>query len=134
MFERRYDLGLLLIRLATGTAFFFHGTQKLFGWFGGGGLLPFASYLEQLGLPFPSLSAGLAAVSEVAGALVLLSGRSFAVLLPLLATMGVATVCSARNGFDVQHGGVEYPLVLALLITALILTGPGAYVARRQGP
>ena len=32
------SIGLLLIRLVIGLSFMAHGTQKLFGWFGGHGL------------------------------------------------------------------------------------------------
>ena len=32
------DLGLLMLRVGVGASCFSHGTQKLFGWFGGGGV------------------------------------------------------------------------------------------------
>src|SRR5438876_149576 len=34
----RMNIGLLLLRLVVGLALAAHGSQKLFGWFGGGGL------------------------------------------------------------------------------------------------
>lgn len=136
-YTSRADLGLLLVRSSLAAAFFFHGTQKLFGWFGGdGGLAGFAAYLAQLGAPLPSVSAALAATSEVAGALVLLTGRGFVALAPLAFTMLVAAATSVRNGYDVTRGGAEYPLTLLALLVALLLTGPGGLVlwasARRR--
>ena len=43
-------LGRLLLRLSVGGFFVGHGTQKLFGWFGGHGLDATAAGFEQLGL------------------------------------------------------------------------------------
>ena len=39
----------LLARTTIGLLFVGHGTQKLFGWFGGGGLEGTAGFFEQLG-------------------------------------------------------------------------------------
>lgn len=133
----RRDIGLLLLRTAAAVPLFFHGTQKLLGWFGGGGPAEFAAYLDTLGVPAPYLAAWLAAASEVGGALVLLAGwpaRAGLALAPLVFTMAVAAATSARNGFDVLHGGAEYPLVLGVLLVALVLLGPGSLVlARARG-
>ena len=43
------SIGLLILRLVVGLALAGHGTQKLFGWFGGYGLSGTAGFLEQLG-------------------------------------------------------------------------------------
>lgn len=127
----RHDGALLLLRTAAAGPLFFHGAQKLFGWFGGSGLAGFGAWLEHLGMPFPKALAVLAAVSEVGGAVMLGAGLGFGALAPVVFTMLVAAGTSARNGYDVLHGGAEYPLTLALLVGALALLGPGAYSARR---
>ena len=54
------DVGLLMIRLMLGVVFVFHGSQKLFGLFGGPGIEGFAGFLGQLGAPVPTVSALLA--------------------------------------------------------------------------
>lgn len=128
--RHKRDGALLLLRAAAGVPLLFHGTQKLFGWFGGGGLAGFAEYLAQLGLPFPELNAALAATSEVGGAVMLLTGLGFRALPPVIFTMLVAALTSARNGYDVMHGGAEYPLVLAIVLGALALLGPGSFTVR----
>jgi putative oxidoreductase len=43
-------IGRLLLRLVVGGLFIGHGTQKLFGWFGGHGLDATAQGFERLGL------------------------------------------------------------------------------------
>lgn len=132
MFSRSFtrgDLGLFLLRSAAAIPLFFHGSQKLFGWFDGGGLPEFASYLEKLDVPIPHVAALLAAVSEVGGVAILLSGRGFFALAPVVFTMAVAAATSARNGFDVARGGAEFPLTVGIVLVVLVLTGPGSLVA-----
>ena len=43
------SVGLLIIRWVVGLTLAAHGSQKLFGWFGGGGLAGTAPMMEQLG-------------------------------------------------------------------------------------
>ena len=43
------DTGLLIARLVFGLVMAAHGTQKLFGWFGGYGLAGTGGFFEQLG-------------------------------------------------------------------------------------
>jgi uncharacterized membrane protein YphA (DoxX/SURF4 family) len=42
-------IGLLILRLIFGMTMAAHGVQKLFGWFGGGGIAGTALFMEQLG-------------------------------------------------------------------------------------
>ena len=44
------DLGRTALRLVIGPLFVGHGTQKLFGWFGGHGLEGTGAFFEKLGL------------------------------------------------------------------------------------
>src|ERR1700761_2643884 len=43
------DVGLLVLRTAMGGILFVHGAQKLFGWFGGGGIAGTAAGWEKIG-------------------------------------------------------------------------------------
>lgn len=120
-------LALLSLRLMLAVVFIYHGSQKLFGLFGGHGLTGFAGYLASLGVPLPSVSAFLAASAEFVGGLALLSGLGLSLMaIPLSFTMLVAAF-TAHSGFNAVNGGNEYPLVLAVAVIALGLTGPGAY-------
>ena len=61
------DLGFLILRLAIGVTLMAHGTQKLFGWFGGYGIAGTGPFLEQLGFRPGRLHAALAGIAETAG-------------------------------------------------------------------
>lgn len=46
-------------------------------------------------------------------------------------TMLVASFAVHGGAFGAQHGGMEYPLTLAVISLALVLTGPGRFSADR---
>lgn len=128
------DLGLLLIRAMLGIVFVYHGSQKLFGWFGGYGLEGTSQWMGSIGIPMPFVSTTLAALSEFGGGLVLLTGLFFRpMMLPLFFTMLVAAfVGHAGKGFSIMNGGNEYALSLAVFVLALFFTGPGRFALGTQ--
>src|SRR5207237_1761942 len=68
------DVALLVLRVVVGLLLIGHGTQKLFGWFGGPGRQGFAGGLTRMGFrpaELWSLNAGLA---EAGGGLLLALG------------------------------------------------------------
>ena len=108
--------------------FVFHGSQKLFGWFGGYGIEGTAGFMQTIGIPFPTLSALLAGVTEFAGGIVLLLGTGTRIAaIPMAFTMLVAIATVHRGGFNAQSGGMEYPLTLGVVLLALALMGPGHF-------
>ncbi|MYZ15037.1 DoxX family membrane protein, partial [Streptomyces sp. SID337] len=60
----RRDLGLLLLRAGTGGVLAAHGAQKLFGWFGGGGVAGTGAFMESIGYAPGRLNAVVAGVCE----------------------------------------------------------------------
>ena len=121
--------GLLLARLAFGGLMAAHGSQKLFGWFGGGGLSRTAGFFEALGFR-PGRSFALAdGIAESAGGLLLAVG----LVVPVAAAMIVSVMLVAivavhwRNGLLAQTNGVELPVLYIASALAQSLTGPGAY-------
>jgi putative oxidoreductase len=132
------DLGLLAIRLILGVVFLYHGSQKLFGAFGGPGLTGFSGYLASLGVPAPGVNAVLAASAEFFGGAFLLVGLfTRLAAIPLAATMTVAILSVHSKGFNASTGGMEYPLTLLVVAIGLALTGAGglsldALLARRR--
>lgn len=122
------DAGLLVLRLMLAAVFLFHGSQKVFGAFGGPGIEGFTGYLAHLGVPFPALNAWLAALAELVGGFSLLTGLGLRLLLvPLTVTMLVASFVAHGGAFSAQAGGMEYSLTLAVANLALFLTGSGSY-------
>jgi putative oxidoreductase len=61
------DLGLLVLRLAVGGLLAGHGSQKLFGWFGGHGIQGMSKQLETMGFRPAKEWAVLAGLSEFGG-------------------------------------------------------------------
>ena len=120
------DVGLLLIRALPAVVFMFHGSQKLFGMFGGPGIDGFAGMLAQMGIPLPGLNAYLAASAEVFGGLLLLLGLGTRIAaVPLAVTMLVAALVVHGAAFSLQHNGMEYALTLAVVTAGLGFTGAG---------
>src|SRR6476660_8042470 len=67
------SVGLLALRLVVGLAIAAHGSQKLFGWFGGHGLAGTGGFFEQIGFrPGRAYAAAAAGTEVLSGLLVAL--------------------------------------------------------------
>jgi len=122
------DLGRTALRLVIGPLFVGHGTQKLFGWFGGHGLDGTGAFFEsKLGLRPGKRHATAAGASEAVGGALLALGA----LTPLAAGMITGTMVTAirkvhaPKGPWVTEGGYEYNAVLIAAMLALTESGPG---------
>lgn len=121
------DIGLLIVRVVVGGLFVGHGIQKLSPRLDGDGLDGTAGFLAQLGFPAPKAMAALTGLSEIGVGALLVAG----LWLPVAAAgivglmVNAAVTVHAGNGLWAQNGGYEYPLVLAMLATALAFSGPG---------
>ncbi len=134
------NLALLVLRFGLACVFVYHGTQKVFGWFGGSGIGPFSEDLARLGLPLPYLSALLASAAQLLGGISLLFGLGTRYLLaPLAFTMIIAVAVDGRSGFGNSHGGAEFPFLCLCGVLAVWLLGPGKFSvstllpARKEG-
>ena len=120
-------LARLLLRVTIGGLFIGHGTQKLFGWFGGHGPDATGQFFEQLGLRPGRRNAIAAGAAEAGGGL----GIALGLATPLSAAALIGTMITAirtvhlSKGPWVSEGGYEYNLVLILALLALVETGPG---------
>jgi len=121
------EFGLLVIRVALGLTLFAHGAQKLFGWFGGGGLAGTGGFFEKMGFRPGKTMALLAGFGEAGGGL----GMALGLLTPfaaagIIAVMSVAIVSvHLEKGFFGSNGGYEFPLLNALVAFGLVFIGPG---------
>jgi putative oxidoreductase len=122
------DYGILFLRVVVGSVFFAHGAQKLFGWWGGGGLRGTAGWLGSTGFRPPFVMAVLVALSESSGGLLVVGVATPFVALALAATMVVAVgTAHWKNGFWSGKGGYEFNLVLWAAAVALAAMGPGRF-------
>jgi putative oxidoreductase len=122
------DYGLLLLRVVVGLTMFAHGSQKLFGWFGGGGLSGTRGWLGSMGFRPPGLMALAVALAESSGLIFALGLLTPLGALGIASAMFVAIVTvHLSKGFFVGSGGFEYNLVLATSAIAVAATGPGRF-------
>lgn len=137
--DRYREYGPFCIRIALGLVMMGHGSQKLFGAFGGGGLSQTAGFFDQIGIVPGIFWASVVAVVETFGGLLVLVGLLTRIAGLLVAvTMFVAmTWVHLPNGFFLSNRGIEFTLVLFAMALALVLTGPGTPSAdallKRQG-
>jgi putative oxidoreductase len=124
-----------LLRVIVGGVFIGHGTQKLFGWFGGHGLEGTGGFFESLGLRPGKRHALAAGASEAGGGALLILGGP---LTPLGCAALSGTMITAirtvhlKNGPWVSDGGYEYNLVLLGAVAAIAdeTSGPAVAVAQ----
>ena len=123
----RAGYGLTVLRIFVGIIFAAHGSQKLFGWFGGGGLAGTAQWMESIGLAPGMLMAVLAGGTEFLGGLALIIG-----LLARPAALGLSfTLLVAifsmhiSNGLFMANNGYEFALALLGGTLAVLIEGAG---------
>lgn len=122
--QKRVGAALLVLRIAIGVVFLYHGSGMLFGAFGGPGIQGFAAVAH---LPVPV--AALVGLAEFCGGLATLTG-----VLTRLGSLGIIAVMLGaifmvhwKNGFDAGKGGFEYAFTQLLIATTLLITGAGPY-------
>src|SRR5919197_1453184 len=113
------DIGRTSLRIVVGSLFIGHGTQKLFGWFGGHGLEGTGGMMEKLGMRPARRHALLVGTAESGGGALLALGA----MTPLATAMLTGSMTTAirkvhwANGPWITSGGWEYN---GVLIAALI--------------
>ncbi|KVV02633.1 MULTISPECIES: DoxX family protein [Pseudomonas] len=119
--------GLTVLRIFVGIIFAAHGSQKLFGWFGGGGLAGTAQWMESIGLAPGTLMALLSGGTEFFGGLALIIGllaRPAALGLSFTLLVAIFTV-HISNGLFMANNGYEFALALLGGTLAVLIEGAG---------
>jgi putative oxidoreductase len=106
-----------------------HGSQKLFGWFGGYGLAGTSGFFESLGFRPGRLFATMAAGTEVGSGVLVAVGLLEPIGAALIVSVMIVAAASVhwQNGLFAMSNGIEVPLLYGMGAAALALTGPGAY-------
>ena len=119
--------GTLFLRLAAGIIFAAHGSQKLFGWFGGYGLEGTGQWLDSIGLGPGYGMALLAGTAEFFGGLALIAGLLVRPAAAVLAFTMIVAIFSvhAEHGLFVAKNGYEFALALLAMSLALVFAGGG---------
>jgi len=123
----RAGYGLTILRIAVGVIFAAHGSQKLFGLFGGYGLAGTAQYMDSIGLHPGYLMATLAGGTEFFAGLALIIGllvRPAALGLTFLSLVAIFTV-HIGNGLFMANNGYEFALALLGGSLAVLIEGAG---------
>lgn len=124
-----FDFGLLLVRIVVGLLMAAHGTQKLFGWFGGYGLRPTGDFFAQLGFQPGTLFAAAAGASEMLGGLLLALGFLGPVGPALIISVMIVASITVHweHGLFNSNNGYELPLIYSVVAVGIALTGFGHY-------
>ncbi|WP_347929354.1 DoxX family protein [Pseudomonas helvetica] len=123
----RAGYGLTVMRIFVGLIFAAHGSQKLFGMFGGYGIAGTAQYMESIGLAPGHLMAILAGGTEFFAGLALVIGllaRPAALGLAFLSLVAIFSV-HIHNGLFMANNGYEYALTLLGVSIAVLIEGAG---------
>src|SRR5215218_4940867 len=118
--------GLLLLRLFVGASFVGHGTQKLFGWWGGYGPQGTGGFFSSLGYKSGVQMAVLAGLAEAGGGMLLALG----LLTPLACAAIAIVMLNAIFAVTLKRGfmlGSEIELTYLVTAISLAAIGPGRF-------
>src|SRR5438477_12751502 len=112
------EIGLLVLRVAVGLLFAAHGTQKLFGWFGGYGVKGTGGFFSSLGYRPGPLMAAVAGLSESGGGLLLAAGFLTALAAAAIIGVMINAIFSAKRNAGL-FGGYEIDLLYAIVAASV---------------
>jgi putative oxidoreductase len=120
------DIGRLVLRFTIGGTFLIHGTQKLFGWFGGYGLDGTGQFFESLGLRPGRRNAVAAGWTETGGGVLIALGLATPLAAAGLSAVMITALRTAVWKEGIKPATGEHQVILATAALALPETGPGS--------
>ncbi|QXO15758.1 MULTISPECIES: DoxX family protein [Vibrio] len=117
----------LALRIPIGIIYMAHGSQKLFGWFGGYGLEGTGQWMASIGIEPGVLMAFLAGSGEFFGGLLLLIGLLTRPAAFVTAFAMIVAILSVHigNGLFIANNGYEFGLALLAASVSLLISGAG---------
>ncbi len=119
------NLGRLLLRVTVGSIFIEHGTQKLFGWFGGHGPSGTGQFFESLGLRPGRRNAIVAGIAEAGGGAFLVLGLATPAAASAVGSVMVTALRTAIWRDEIKVGTGGYEMLLLANAVAIADSGPG---------
>ena len=106
-----------------------HGSQKLFGWFGGRGLAGTGGFFEMLGFRPGRAFAFAAGATELASGILTAIGFLGPVGPALMISVMIVAALSVhwKNGFFAASNGIEITVLFGVAALALAFTGFGRF-------
>lgn len=132
LFTTQPRFTLFLLRLVLGFLFFVHGSQLVFGWFGGYGLsASISAFTEKMAIP--AVLAYLAVFSQLLGGLALIFGfmtrmAALAIAVDMIVAIFLVHLPNGlfMNWYGGQKGeGFEFHLLATAIALTLVIAGGG---------
>ena len=127
IFNTHAGFGITGLRILIGIILMAHGSQKLFGMFGGYGLEGTGQYMASLGLNPGYLMALMSGSAEFFGGLALFLGllaRPAALVVIVMLVVAILSV-HTHNGLFMANNGYEFGLALIAGAVAVLFEGAG---------
>lgn len=116
--------GLLVLRIAVGAVFIYHGWAKFQGMEATTGMM------TGIGLPVPMFWAWLVALVEFVGGIAIILGLFTRAVTALLAFNMVVALFAVHT--KMPYKAAELPIMLLAAVIALHTTGPGKFAVMRR--
>jgi putative oxidoreductase len=122
------SIALPLLRAGLGIILMAHGSQKLFGMFGGMGLNGNAALFDKLGYHPGMVWGTLVGCTElIGGALLVIGLFTRPAALAVVIFMIFSIHFTSAQGFFWTKGGMEYSILIGLVALAFLIRGGGDY-------
>jgi putative oxidoreductase len=119
------NMSFLILRCLVGIILFVVGSGKVFGWFGGFGMVATIKGYSQMG--FSTLLTYLSSYTEFIGGLFITIGfLTRPACIAVIINMTVATIVMLPNGF-LGPSGASYPFAFLIITISIFIAGPMDY-------